>query len=111
MKQTLLLLCLTMSLLPGHVKRVIDGDTFILFHVGTPNEERVRLLGVNSPEKFQPHFFEAMAFTETWLNQGPSILTACKRDSFGRLLGTVARGPEDLGHQLVSAGLAVEDLH
>ena len=79
MKQTLLLLCLTMSLLPGHVKRVIDGDTFILFHVGTPNEERVRLLGVNSPEKFQPHFFEAMAFTVedilNWLGtHGPVVL-------------------------------------
>lgn len=110
MKQTLLLLCLTMTLLPGHVKRTIDGDTFIIFSFGVPNEERVRLLGVNSPEKHKPNYFEAMAFTSTWLAQGPSELTACKRDSFGRLLGTVTRGTDDLGKQLIAAGLAVEDL-
>ena len=110
MKQTLLLLCLTMLLLPEGVKRVIDGDTFALFHVGVPNEERVRLLGVNTDEKHQPNYFQAMAFTKTWLAQGPSTLTACKRDSFGRLLGTLVRGQEDLGQQLIAVGLAREDV-
>ena len=106
----ILVLCLTMSLLPGHVKRTIDGDTFVLFHVGVPNEERVRVLGVNSPEKNKPNYFEAMAFTSTWLSQGPSELTTCKRDSFGRLLGTVTRGTESLGQRLIDTGLAVEDI-
>ena len=110
MKQALLLLCLTMIVLPEHVKRTIDGDTFILFQVGVPNEERVRILGVNSPEKNKPNFLEAMAFTKTWLAQGPSELTACKRDSFGRLLGTLTRGTDDLGKRLIEAGLAVEDI-
>ena len=110
MKQTLLVLCLTMILLPEHVKRTIDGDTFVLFDVGVPNEERVRLLGVNSPEKHRPNFFEAMAFTSTWLAAGPSELTSCKRDSFGRLLSTVTRGTDDLGKRLMEAGLAVEDI-
>ena len=110
MKQALLLLCLTMLLLPEGVKKTIDGDTFVMFHVGVPNEERVRLLGVDTPEKHQPNYFQAMAFTRTWLAQGPSTLTTCKRDGFGRLLGTVTRGTEDLGERLIAAGLAVEDI-
>ena len=110
MNQTLLLLCLTMLVLPGHVKRILDGDTFALYSVGVINEERVRLLGVDTPEKHQPNYFQSMAFTKTWLGHGTSTLTACKRDSFGRLLGTVTRGTEDLGKQLIAAGLAVEDI-
>lgn len=104
------LLCLALQLLPGHVLRVIDGDTFVLYHVGIPAEERVRVLGINTPERGRPGSVEATTFTRTWLAAGPWTLTACKRDSFGRLLGTATRGPDDLGAQLIGAGLAVEML-
>lgn len=103
-KQTLMLLCLTLTLQPGHVKRVIDGDTFILFHVGTPPEERVRLLGVDTPEKNQLGFEEAKALTKTWLAKGPSTLTTCQRDSFGRYVATVERDGETLADALIQAG-------
>ena len=109
MNQTLLLLCLTMLVLPGHVKRAIDGDTIALYSVGIPNEERVRLLGVNTPERGQPGFEAAKIFTEQWVRAGNFVLTACKRDSFGRLLGTVTRNTDDLGKRLIEAGLAVDD--
>lgn len=107
MNQSLLLLCLTFLLMPEAVQRVIDGDTFVLYHVGVPPEERVRLLGVDTPERNQPGFAEATAFTSAWLAKGPASLTACKRDSFGRLLVTVQRGDESLGQALLAAGLAV----
>ena len=108
MKQTLLLLCLAMLVLPGHVKRTIDGDTFILYSVGVPNEERVRLLGIDTPERGQPGFEAAKLFTDQWVRTGDFTLTTCKRDSFGRLLGTLTRGTEDLGTALMAAGLAKE---
>ena len=110
MNQTLLLLCLTMLVLPGHIKKIVDGDTIALYSVGIPNEERVRLLGVNTPERGQPGFESAKIFTEQWVRAGNFVLTACKRDSFGRLLGTLVRGPEDLGRSLIAAGLAREDI-
>ena len=110
MNQTLLLLCLTMLVLPGHIKKIVDGDTIALYHTGIPNEERVRLLGVNTPERGQPGFEAAKIFTEQWVRSGNFVLTACKRDSFGRLLGTLVRGPEDLGQSLISAGLARADI-
>lgn len=106
MRQALLLLCLTLTLQPEHVKRVIDGDTFVLFHVGIKGEEHVRLSGVDTPEKKSPGFDEATAFTRAWLKQGPSELTTCKRDDFGRLLGGVVRGSESLSGALLQQGLA-----
>ena len=104
MRHTLLLLCLALSLTPEHIKRVVDGDTFILFHVGVPNEERVRLLGVDTPERGEPGYAEATAFTSQWLKAGSATLTACKRDSFGRLLATVERDGHTVAADLIAAG-------
>jgi micrococcal nuclease len=105
MKQTLLLLCLTIGLTPEHVKRVIDGDTFVLFAFDTPPEERVRVLGVDTPERNEPGFSAASAFTADWLRRGPFSLTTCDRDSFGRRLATVSRHDSSLAQSLKDAGL------
>jgi micrococcal nuclease len=86
--------------------RVIDGDTFILWSVNVPPEERVRLLGVDTPELREDKGPEAKAFTEAWLTKGPFRLMACKRDSFGRLLGTLMREGETLADALKARGLA-----
>lgn len=106
MRQTLLLLCLSFILQPGHVKRVVDGDTFVLFSVGVNGQEFVRILGIDTPERGQPLAAEATAFTKAWLAKGPSELVACKRDDFGRLLGGVTRGAESLSGALAEHGLA-----
>lgn len=104
MKQTIVLLCLTLLLVPGHVKTVLDGDTFKLYSIGVPAEERVRLLGVDTPERGQPRFDEARDFTTHWLSRGPFTLTVCTRDGFGRLLGTLTRNGDDLSQGLIGAG-------
>jgi micrococcal nuclease len=101
----LLFACLTLQLSPRHVMRVIDGDTGVLFHVGIPAEERFRVLNIDTPERGQPGFEEAKAFTENWLAQGNFTLTACKRDSFGRLLAIVSREGVTLADALYNAGL------
>lgn len=102
-----LLLCATIQLSPAHVLRVVDGDTFILAHVGIPPEERVRILGVDTPERGQPNYEAATAFTRSWIAAGDFSLTTCKRDSFGRLLSTITRGNENLSDALLNASLAV----
>ena len=43
----------------GIVERVIDGDTIVL-----DNEEHVRLLGINTPEKNEKYYPEAKDFLE-----------------------------------------------
>lgn len=103
----LLLLCLTLQLTPQYVKRVIDGDTVVLYSIGVPPEERIRVLEIDTPERGQPGFDAARSFTATWLAQGNFTITACKRDSFGRLLATVTRDGASLADALYNAGLGV----
>lgn len=105
--------CLTITVEPRHVKRIIDADTFILFAVGVPPEERVRVLDINAYEltggsdSTKALARAGRAFTATWLAQGNFTITACKRDSFGRLLATVTRGADTLAVALINAGHGV----
>lgn len=100
----LLLLCLTLIIPPRQVSRVIDGDTFILYAVQVPPEERLRVLEIDAPERGQPDFDAARQFTIDWLAQGDFTITACKRDSFGRLLVRVTRNGVSLADALYAAG-------
>jgi endonuclease YncB( thermonuclease family) len=104
--------CLEVQLTPVHVARTIDGDTFILLAFGVPPEERVRILGVDTPElhdSLTTKAREARDYTRAWLADGPFTITTCKRDSFGRYLATVTRGTTDtLAVDLIRAGLGVK---
>lgn len=105
-----LLACLNLQLTPGYVKRIIDGDTFVLYSIGVPPEERVRVLGVNTPELVSHSGLvpdSATIFTRNWLAAGPFTIYACKRDSFGRLLAIVSRDGKTLADTLISSGLGV----
>lgn len=100
----ILSLCLSIVLTPGHVQRTIDGDTFVLYHVGVPAREGVRVLEIDTPERGQPGFFEARDFTIGWLASGDFTMRACKRDSFGRYLAVVTRNDTSLADALFAAG-------
>lgn len=68
------------------VKRVWDGDTFEALVGG--REEKIRLIGVNTPEMYRPFGPEAKKFTEG-LIKGKTVLLSFdvqKRDRYGRLL-------------------------
>lgn len=108
-----LCLCWTVSLSPGHITAIVDGDTVKLaaFQVWpgiAASGEIVRVLGVDTPERGQPNFEIASGFTATWLSKGPFTMKACRRDSFGRLLGEITRGEENLATALISAGWGVK---
>lgn len=110
------LYCATLSLDPSWVLRVKDGDTFVIRNAGITNDEPVRVcleiagakaVCVNTPETGDAGATEATLFTTQWLHEGPFTLSACKRDSFGRLLGVVTRGEANLGQALLDSGHAV----
>lgn len=93
----------------ARVDRVVDGDTL---HLTTG--ERVRLLGVDTPETVkpdvpvQPWGPEASAFTKKHV-QGQSVRLEFdneKRDSYGRLLAYVYVGEWFLNEELIRAGLS-----
>jgi endonuclease YncB( thermonuclease family) len=101
----LFMLCLSLLIQPGQVKRVIDGDTFSLYNVGVTDEERVRVLRVDAWEISDSLGPAAKAFTTQWLARGPFTVNGCKRDGFGRILADVTRGTDTLSVQLIKAGL------
>jgi micrococcal nuclease len=94
----------------GAVTRVVDGDT-IDVRLTNGKTERVRLIGVDTPEKGACWSSQATAATRR-LAQGKKVTligdgTQDTRDRYGRLLAYVwLPGGKDLGFQLVSGGHA-----
>lgn len=92
------------------VQRVVDGDTIVL----VDRDERVRLIGANTPETVKPNWPvepwgpEASAFTKEFLASGEVRLEfdGDRRDKYGRLLALVWVGDRMLNEELIRAGLA-----
>lgn len=91
----------------GTVVGIVDGDTIdVLLDVGDgPVEERIRLIGIDTPETVRPDFPvecfgpEASAFVEELLPLGTPVRVerdVVARDDFGRLLGYVYRADDGL---------------
>jgi micrococcal nuclease len=95
------------------VTRVVDGDTILIDLDGT--EERVRLIGVDTPESVHPNDEKnvpygeiAAAFTKERL-EGKRVrieLDAQERDRYGRLLAYVYTDDEMFNETLLSEGHA-----
>lgn len=95
------------------VERVIDGDSLVVSaDLGWGlwrHKTHVRLLGIDAHERLRNSIQanEAILFVERWLAEhpGPLRLTSSKLDSFGRVLGSITNGEDDLAADLLSAGL------
>ena len=97
------------------VTKVTDGDTVHVAYLGS--DERVRLIGVNTPEvswyggRAQCFGVEAARYTRDWLS-GRVVrvgFDVARRDRYGRLLAYVFLGPELFNLTLVQRGYAVAD--
>lgn len=93
------------------VTRVIDGDTLDL-----STGERVRLIGIDTPERGDCGYAEAAALlTELVAGRDVSVTNPAEvedTDAYGRLLAHigvpgVTGATVDVGHELVARGLAV----
>ncbi len=101
----------------ARVRRVVDGDTLDVeidagFDMYT--HKRLRLLGVNTPEKkgaTRDAGIAAMVFTKNWvavdIGEWPLIVQTHKSDAFGRWLATVYVGSRCLNDDLLAAGQAI----
>jgi len=85
------------------VLRVIDGDTVLM---GSGN--KIRLIGIDTPEKGMPGSIEATARL-TGLLQGVSVrVQACEeKDQYGRELAVLLLGDSNLNLVMLEEGLAV----
>ncbi len=89
----------------GRVVSVADGDTFTLLD-SSKTQHRVRIGGIDAPEKGQPFGDTAKERLST-LVYGKQIRARCwKHDQYGREVCAASSGPRDLGLEMIREGLA-----
>ena len=87
------------------VIRVIDGDTVVI-----AGDERVRLIGIDTPENGQCGFDEAKQALEKLLASGSATFysgTTSEKDKYDRLLRYIEVERIDVGLKLISNGFAI----
>lgn len=89
----------------GKVVRIVDGDTLDVLY--SQQAQRVRLYGVDAPEKSQPFGSRARQFT-AGLVFGHTVTVRDKgRDRYGRALAEITRSDgRSLNRELVANGFA-----
>lgn len=90
------------------VVSMIDGDTFDAERDGTG--ERVRIIGIDTPEREQCGYAEASAaLREAIGGRSITLVSGAEtdRDQYGRLLRYVELDGADVGLDLIERGLAV----
>lgn len=88
----------------GRVVRVIDGDTLVALGSGN-REERVRLAGIDCPERKQAYGTRAKEALLARVGGKPVSVQWWKRDRYGRVVGKVVDGQGDVNLALVRDGL------
>ena len=97
--------CLVIDVPPAAVINQPDGDTFHIFAFQPGGVVKIRVEGVNTPEKNQPGWAEAKEFTKGWLAKGPFRLTTCGKPTIDRIVGKVDRNGRTLAQDLIDSGL------
>ncbi len=88
----------------GEVLKVLDGDTLDV-QVGA-KVERVRIYGIDAPERGEPHYKDAKEFTAKMTMDKEVKLLKRGRGYYGRLLAFVMVDGKSVGLELVRNGLA-----
>ncbi len=96
--------CLGKKLLRASVLRVVDGDTLVVRYRNT--KMRVRLWGIDSPERKQAFSGEAKKFAERLLLGRRVKIYPKDRDDYDRLVAIVKVGGKCVNEELIKAGLA-----
>jgi micrococcal nuclease len=96
---------LTADTFSGEVISVIDGDTIDVLHNG--QAERIRLNGIDCPEKGQAYGKKAKQFTSGLVFGKQVTVKTFKKDRHGRTVADVLLPDRtNVSHELVKAGLA-----
>ena len=88
----------------GRVVAIIDGDTVEVMHEG--RAERIRLNGIDAPEKKQAYGRRAQDFLgEMIFKQNVRVMIRSK-DRYGRTVADLYLGAKNVNQEMVRAGLA-----
>ncbi|NLE53587.1 MAG: thermonuclease family protein [Lentisphaerae bacterium] len=91
--------------LTGYVIAVTDGDTIRVLDAHK-QQHRVRLFGIDAPESHQAFGNRARQYLANLAFQKNVTVTYTEKDQYGRILGTVFVGRQNLNLELVKAGMA-----
>lgn len=103
--------CLSIDVPPQVVIGQPDGDTFYLFNFNYGGKVKIRVKGVDTPERDEPGFAEAGLFTKDWLNRGPFKVSTCGKPTFDRIEAIVERDGRSLAEDLITAGYSQRRSH
>ncbi len=91
--------------LTGKVIGVADGDTITVLDE-SKTQHKIRLAGIDAPEKKQPFGERSKQSLSTMVFQKFITVEWSKRDRYGRVVGKVMVNGQDVGLAQVSAGFA-----
>lgn len=80
--------------------RVIDGDTIVA------NNEKIRLWGIDTPEKNEPYFLAAKLLLESLLAEGELRCKFIEKDRYQRSVMHCLIDGLDVGSMMVQTGMA-----
>lgn len=90
----------------ARIVAVIDGDTVEAVRDGERLTIRVRLEGIDAPERGEPYSQESRRLTRSLLFDQRVRIDATDVDRYGRLVARVRIGARDTSVELLEAGLA-----
>lgn len=109
--RSFLLIVLALLLIPtialawsGKVVAVLDGDTIEVMHDG--RAERIRLQGIDCPEKNQPFGTKAKQFTSDLVFGKMVEVKPVEKDRYGRTIGWITAAGQNVNEAIVAAGFA-----
>lgn len=88
----------------GKVVGVADGDTITVLHNG--KGEKIRLYGIDTPEKRQAYGKRAKQFTSDMVSGKIVEVETKDTDRYGRIVGIVSVNGESLNEALIKDGFA-----
>ncbi len=93
------------EVLTGRVVGVTDGDTITVLD-STNTEHKIRLAGIDAPEKKQPFGNSSKKMLSNWVFAKTVNVDWDKRDRYGRLVGKVMIDGVDVNLEQIKDGLA-----
>ena len=91
--------------LTGRTVRVTDGDTIVILSEGNA-QRKIRLQGIDAPERGQAYGTKSKEHLSESVAGRFVVVEYDKKDRYGRIVGKVMVGKEDVGLKQVSDGFA-----
>jgi len=90
--------------LTGKVIHIADGDTVTI--IANNSQHRIRLLGIDAPEKTQAYGKQSRVALNRAINGKYVTVEWNKRDDYGRIIGKVVYNGIDINLQQIQKGMA-----